>query len=104
MRVVPLSQVHEEPPEIHNLSSIETLAHPHPALMLSLLLLQFTQALKYLEVEGMHLTHYGMGYKGLCALSAALKVMLDGGCNVIRELVFPLVLQECIHPVRRQTR
>ncbi len=32
------------------------------------------QALKYLEVEGMHLTHYGMGYKGICALSAALKV------------------------------
>uniref|UniRef100_A0A061SAY4 Leucine-rich repeat-containing protein loc400891-like n=1 Tax=Tetraselmis sp. GSL018 TaxID=582737 RepID=A0A061SAY4_9CHLO len=33
-----------------------------------------SQALKYLELDGMHLTHYGMGYKGLCALASALKV------------------------------
>lgn len=33
-----------------------------------------SQALKYLEVEGMHLTHYGMGFRGLSALSAALKI------------------------------
>jgi hypothetical protein len=32
------------------------------------------QTLKYLELEGIHLTHYGMGYRGLCALAAALKV------------------------------
>mmetsp|Transcript_13884 Transcript_13884/g.35686 ORF Transcript_13884/g.35686 Transcript_13884/m.35686 type:complete len:376 (+) Transcript_13884:295-1422(+) len=33
-----------------------------------------SQALKYLELEGIHLTHYGMGYRGLCALAAALKI------------------------------
>ena len=36
------------------------------------------QVLKFLESEEMHITHYGLGLKGLLALVDALKVSSSG--------------------------